>query len=85
MTLRFIFVAPVPEVVVAHSRHLINVSCIKRIQSSCNLSKLCQCPQSHIISLCPRGRWEDQCNNITKACEKRAVSEYKVLLLVVYC
>lgn len=68
-----------------HSRHLINVPCINRIQSSCNLSKPCQCPHSHIISLCPRGCWEDQCNCITRARERRAASEYQALLLVVYC
>lgn len=78
----FIFVAPVPGVVAVHSRYLINVPCIKKIQSSCNLSPPCQCPQSHIISLCPRGCWEDQCN---QARERKAASEYKVLLLVVYC
>lgn len=85
VTLRFIFVALVPGGVVVHSRHLINVSCIKRIQSSCNLSKPCQCPQLRIIFLCPTGCWEDQCDTITKAWERRAASEYKILFLVVYC
>lgn len=85
VTLRFIFVALVPGGVVVHSRHLINVSCIKMIRSSCNLSKPCQCPQLRIIFLCPRGCWEDQCDTITKAWERRAASEYKILFLVVYC
>lgn len=49
--LRFIFAAPVPEVVVVHSRHLINVSCVERIQSSCSSSKPCTVP-SHTSVPC---------------------------------
>lgn len=64
LRLGFIFPAPVPEVVVLHSRHLMHVSCLERIPSSCSSSKPCQWPQSHIISLCPRGCWEDQCDRI---------------------
>lgn len=85
VTVRFIFVALVPGVVVVRSRHLINVSCKKRIQSGCNLSQLCQCPQLRIIPPCPRGCCEDKCDNITKAWERRAAGERGVLLLAVYC
>lgn len=82
--MRFTFVTLVPGVVVVHSRYLTNVSCIKSIQSRCNLSKPCQCPQLHIISLCPRGCWEDQCDSITEPWEGKAASEYEVLSLVAY-